>query len=264
MEAGRVQIHVAQKAARHRAESDKRCTEFGAGLEYGNLRVTRPQRVLGLQCRDRMFCMRFAQGGCRHFGQADGLDLARAHQVAQGTHAVFYRHRFVPAVQVIQVDHFGLQAAQRGLASGLDGRGPPVDHAHQLAVARHVHALHAAFAGERETFAFSLEHLANQGFVGAKAVQRGGVEQRDTGVECGQQNLFALLGGWRQAVGVAQVHTAKADGGDCEGAELAGLHLGSSLHGKGGQNTEPLRGRWSDPFTLTQAASCCSSRCRIS
>ena len=94
--------------------------------------------------------MRLAQGGGRDFTQSDRLDLARAHQVRKRAHAVFDGHLLVPAVQVVEIDHVGAQALQRGFAGGTQRGRAAVDHTHQLAVASHVHPLHAAFAGEGE------------------------------------------------------------------------------------------------------------------
>ncbi len=57
---------AAQKATRHRAESHKAHAQFPAGLQHRNFGVACPQRVLGLQRRNRVHRMRAAQGGCRH------------------------------------------------------------------------------------------------------------------------------------------------------------------------------------------------------
>ena len=150
--------------------------------------------------------------------------MSFAHHVCKCPHAVFNGNRLVPAVQVVQVDHIGLQAAQAVFAGFLQGGRATVNHAHQLAVSRHIHTLHAAFAGQRELVAVRLHDLAHQGFVGAKAIQSCRVEQRHASVQRGEQDALALLAGNRCTIGMAQVHTAQADGTDIKGAELADGH----------------------------------------
>lgn len=178
---------AAQEAARDRAEGNEADTELAAGVEHRDLGVARPERILGLQRRDRVHCVGLSQRVGRNLGQADGADLARAHQVAQRAHAVLDRHRFVPAVQVVEVDHVGVEALERFLAGRANGLGAAVDHAHLLAVALEVDAGHAALAREREAAAVLGQHAADQALVGAEAVQRGGVEMGHAGVERGQQ-----------------------------------------------------------------------------
>ena len=166
--------------------------------------------------------MRFVQGSARDFRQANASNVAFFDHVSQCAHTVFNRHAFVPAVQVVQVNHIGLQAAQ-AVFTGLLNRGwPAVNHPHQFSITRHIHTLHAAFAGQCEFVAMRLHHLADQGFVRAKAVQRGGVKQGHSGVKRCQQYPLALLCSDRRAVGVAQVHAAQADGRNIKRAELAG------------------------------------------
>jgi hypothetical protein len=70
--------------------------------------------------------------------------------------------------------------------------GSPVDHPHPLAVARHVHALHATFAGERELGAVWAQHLAHHRFAGTETVQRRGVEVRNASIQRGQQQPLGL------------------------------------------------------------------------
>ena len=56
----------AQEATRHRAEGDEAHAQFSAGIEHRNLGVAGPERILGLQGRDRVHRMGPAQGGGRH------------------------------------------------------------------------------------------------------------------------------------------------------------------------------------------------------
>ena len=158
--------------------------------------------------------MRPAQRGGRHFRQADRPDLARPHQITQRTHTLLDGHLFVPAVQVVQVDHIGLQAPERGFAGGPQRGGPTVDDAHQLPVASHIHALHAAFAGQREARTVLAQHPTHRGFTGPETIEGGGIEMGDPGIQRRQQQALGLLGGNGWAIGMADVHAAKADGTD--------------------------------------------------
>ena len=115
-------------------------------------------------------------------------------------------------MQVVQVDDIGLQALQRGLACGLERGGAAINDAHFLPIAFHVHAGHAALAGQREAVAVLGQHFAHQRLVGTKAIQRGGVKVGHARVQRGQQHALALLGGHGRAIGVAQVHAAQPNG----------------------------------------------------
>ena len=120
-------------------------------------------------------------------------------------------------MQVVQIDHLGLQTAQRVFAGLLDRLGAAIDDAHFGAVAL-VHTLHAAFAGQGEFLAVRLHHLTHQRFVGAKAIQGGGVKKVHALIERSEQNPLALFGRDRCAISVAEVHAAQANGADVEGA----------------------------------------------
>ena len=117
-----------------------------------------------------------------------------------------------------------MQALERGFASRANGVWPAINDTHQFAVARCIHAGHAAFAGQGEAAAVFGQHVADQRFIGPESVQRGGVEHVHASVQRGQQHALALRCRHRRAVGMTEVHAAKADGGDAEGAELSIVH----------------------------------------
>ena len=166
--------------------------------------------------------MGLADGGGGHLAQAQGAHLARAHQVAQGTHAVLDGHLLVPAVQVVQVDAVRLQPAQAVFAVAAQGLGAPVDDAFDAIV--ELHTTHAALAGQREAAAVGTQHAAHQGFVGAEAIECRRVEQRDTGIQRAQQHALGICGGRGNAIGVAQVHAAEANAADGKRPQGSGLH----------------------------------------
>ena len=100
-----------------------------------------------------MFAVRFAQGVGRHFRQTNAADFSSTYQVSQGAHTLFDGHAFVPAVQVIQVNHIGVETAQTVVAGGFDGVGSSINDPHFFAIPVDIHTLHAAFAGQGETAA---------------------------------------------------------------------------------------------------------------
>ncbi len=171
--------------------------------------------------------MRAAQRRARYLRQPHAANQPLAHQFAQGPYAVFNRHPLVPAVQVIQVDHISLQPPQAVLA-GLAQRGRvAVNDAHQFAVAVDVDTLHAALAGQGDVVALRLQDLANQGFVGAKAIQRRRVKQGHTAFQCRAQHTLALLAGHRRTVSVAQVHAAQTQCRHLKRTQFTFLHIDS-------------------------------------
>jgi hypothetical protein len=93
---------------------------------------------------DRVHGVRATQRASRYLAQADGADFSDAHQIGERTDAVLDRHRLVPAVQVVQVDDLGAQAAQALVAGASQRCRPAVDHALAL------DARHAAFARQYE------------------------------------------------------------------------------------------------------------------
>ncbi len=151
-----------------------------AGVEHPEFGVAGPQRVFALDGGDRMHRVRPAQGGGGHFRQADGPDLPGRHQLAEGADAVLDGDLPVPAMQVVEVDDVGLQALQAIVAGLLDRLGPAVDHPHP------VHAGHAALGGQDVFLPAALQGVADQGLVGAEAVERGGVQEAVAEVERAQ------------------------------------------------------------------------------
>ena len=100
--------------------------------------------------------MRFAQSTCRNFRQTDALNFALTHQITERAHTVFNGHFFVPTVQVIQIDHIGLQTFESIFTGLANGFGSTIDDAHPFAIAILIDARHAAFAGQGELLAVRL------------------------------------------------------------------------------------------------------------
>src|SRR5258705_10154588 len=106
-----------------------------------------------------MHAMRFSKRIGGDFGKPDGLDLSLSHDVGHGPDAVFDRNPLVPAVEVIEIDHIGLQALEAVLAGLCQNLRPAVDLAQSLRVAEH-----AAFAREDVVATAMLERIADEGF----------------------------------------------------------------------------------------------------
>jgi hypothetical protein len=188
--------------------SDQLDSEPPTFREHRDLGVAGPQRILRLQRRDRVRRMRATQGGGADFRQSDRADLAgrlEFHELADG---VFDGNAFVPAMQIVQVDVFGPEIAQRLLADRADRFRPAVDHA--LAVATE----QAAFARDHDVVRPPGEDFADQLLVGAESVERRGVEMCDSEIERPAQHLLGHLARLRWAIGMRQVHATKADRGD--------------------------------------------------
>jgi hypothetical protein len=130
-------------------------------------------------------------------------------------------------MQIVEIDHIGAQALEAVFAVLAQGFGTTVDDAAHHAVFA-AHAGHAAFAGQGDVVAVGLEHGADQRFAGAKAIERGGVEQRHARIQRRMQHGVRLLGRDGVAVGMAEIHAAQRDIGDAEWAEWSVLH-GCSL-----------------------------------
>ena len=204
-----------------------------------------PQRIFALHRGDRRYRVGAAQRGGRHFAQAQRTQLAFGLQARHLAHRFLDRHGFVPAVQVVQVDHVGAQPLQAGLDIAANGFGPAVDHPLKRPARPDRLAGHAALAAQRDALAVRLQHPAYQRLIGAEAVQRRGVEQRDARIQRLQQQPLGIGHRRRRAVGVAQVHAAQPDGRDVERADAAlrQAHASPSSDGYVGRSPEGMAGR---------------------
>ena len=142
-------------------------------------------------------------------------DLPLLHQIGERADAVLDRHALVPAVQIVQVDHIGLQALRR-LSSQVCFRISGLPSSSRRA--RNMPHLLASTNSLAPVF----ERFAEQRFVGAEAVERGRIEKGVAEVERLQQHLRRGFRIGRRAIGVAQAHAAEADGGNFERTEFAG------------------------------------------
>ena len=84
----------------------------------------------------------------------------------------------------------------------------------------------AELGGDDDAVAPALDGLADQDLVGVRAVDVGGVEQRDAEIEGAMDrgDAFGLVG---RAVELGHAHAAEAEGGHGEWAEMTGVHGGN-------------------------------------
>ena len=207
---------TAEEPSRERTERDERHAELAAGVEHRDLRVARPERILALDRRHRVHGMRLAQRRGGDLRQADRPDLPLVHQIRQRPDAVRDRHVRILAVQVIQIDHVGLQARQAVIAHAPQCVRARVDRPPARLVAEH-----PALAGQHDIGAMRLEDGAEELLVGAESIEGGGVEHRDAALERRAQDAFRHIPWRRRGVGVAQVHAPEPEGRDAERAEPA-------------------------------------------
>ena len=199
-----------ERRVRHEADA-----EFASKREHLGLRVAGPQRVLGLQRRDRVHGVRPADGVDPGFGQADVADLALGDQLGEGADDLLDRRVRVDPVLVVQVDVVGVEPAQRSFDGDADVLGAAVGP--DSAGVRHEPEL----GGEHHLVAAALEGAADEFLVGVGAVDLGGVDQGDAEVEGpvdGADGFGVVAAG--PGVGGGHAHRAQADAADVEGAEV--------------------------------------------
>ena len=217
-----------RKTAAQRAERHQPDAEIVQDADDFLFRFAPEQRVLALQHGDRLHRMGAADGADAGLGQAEVAYLAHGDEFADRPGDLFDRDLGVDPVLVQQVDVIGAQPPQR-----------PVHRAADVVRLTGQAGL-AAVGVERETelgrddhlVADRGERLAGQFLVDVRAVHLGGVEERDTAVDGGPQQLdhLAAVAGVR-AEALAHAHAAEPERGHLQlaGAQKALFHLVSPL-----------------------------------
>ncbi len=222
-----------QKTAPQRRVRHEPDAEFAHRGEHAIVfRLARPQRIFCLHRGDGMHGVRAANGGCGRFRQPEEAHLALLDQARHCAHGVFDGHIGVDAVLVVQVDMLHAQPTQAGFACGLHICRAAVDTAHRRVVGVE---LDAEFGGQKHFMPARGNRLADQHFIGVRAVHVGGVEQADATIERAMDHRDR--GGLVAAVAIecAHPHAAKAQGrnGGAGTAKRAGLHGGGLRAAKG-------------------------------
>ena len=118
-----------EKPARQRTERHEGDAQFAAGIEHRDLGVARPQRIFGLHRGDGMHRVRAAQRGADTSDRPMARTLPARTMPAMRADAVLDGHPLVPAVQVIEIDHVGLEPGEAFVAGAQERFRPAVDHA---------------------------------------------------------------------------------------------------------------------------------------
>ena len=158
---------------------DEADAEFAQHRQHRGFGVAGPQRVLRLQSGDRMHGVGAADRVHPGLGQPDVAHLALRDQLRDRADGVLDRRVRVDAVLVVQIDVVGAEAAQRTLDRGADVGRAAVQVAWAAAGVRD----HAELRGQHHLVAAALERLADEFLVGVRAVDLGGVDERDAEVE---------------------------------------------------------------------------------
>ena len=161
---------LAERAVGH--EADPELFARGEDLLFG---TSPPQRVLALHRRDGLDGVGASdrRGGC--FGQAEVLDLAGVDQLVDRSGDVFDRDVGVDAVLVEQVERVDLEPLEGGFGDLLDVFGS----ARQADLATVVVEGEPELRGDHDLTAERGEGFADELFVDERAVDLGGVEERD-------------------------------------------------------------------------------------
>src|SRR6201999_488454 len=112
---GASQETLAERRVRHEADA-----EFAQQRQHLGLLVARPQRVLRLQCRDRVDGVRAADRRDPRLRQPYVANLALGDQLGDGSDGVLDRGVRVDWVRVVQVDPVGSEPLQRPLYGRAD------------------------------------------------------------------------------------------------------------------------------------------------
>ena len=170
-----------QEALAERAERHEADPELLERRQDRLLGLAPPQRVLALQRGDGLDGVGAADRLYAGLGEAEVADLALVDQVLDGAGDVLDRDVRVDAVLVEQVDRVGPQPLQRSLHASADRarggcRARPVRRALQV---------EPELRRDHDLVADRLERLADELLVGERAVDLGGVEERDAAVDGG-------------------------------------------------------------------------------
>ncbi len=143
-------------------------------------------------------------------GKGAGAEIAhfaRAHQVIQRAQRLVDGDIGLGAVNLVEVDIVGLQAAQRGVAL-LDDVTAVIPGGEQVVI---VHAP-VNFGGQHDpvALAVALERLADNGLAGSPAVNIGRIQKVDTGFERAVDDGKRIFFGSRPA----KVHTSQTQRAD--------------------------------------------------
>src|SRR6266567_4961262 len=99
-----------QESLSKRAPGNKTDPQFLAGWKHLWFRVSRPNRILALDCRDRLDRVCATNGICSGLRKAEARDLAGLNQILDCARNILDGHVWINAVLVEEIDDVGLEA----------------------------------------------------------------------------------------------------------------------------------------------------------
>ena len=167
-----------EEAATERRVRDQADPELAQRRQDLRLEVARPERVLGLDSRDRMRRVRLTDPLRRGLAEADVQHLALGDQLAHRPDGLLDRHVRVHAVLVVEVDAVGAEALERALDRAAHVLRAAVAHPGPLAVLVPYRA-HPELGGDHVLVPPPGDRLADQLLVRERAVHLRRVEEVD-------------------------------------------------------------------------------------
>ena len=210
-----------EEAPAEGTEGHQADAEFVERRQDLGLDAAGPQRVLALKRRHRLDGVGTADGSGPGLGQPEVGHLADCHEFGDSPGDVLDGHGGVDAVLVEQVDPVRSQSPQRRVGHPADLVGPAVE-ADRAAVAD----VPAELGGDDDLVAQRLERLADKLLVHVRAVDLGGVEERDAALDPAAQDGHHLV----TVAGVPPVALAHAHAPETERRDLQPLAEGPELH----------------------------------
>ena len=197
-----------QEASPERAERDEADAELLEDRQDLLLGLAPEQGVLALQRGHRLDGVGAADGAGAGLGHPEVAHLAGLDELLDRARDVLDRDVGVDAVLVEQVDRVGAQPPQRPVDGGADVLGSAVHAAGLRAVLVEVEA---ELGGDDDLVAHRLERLADELLVVERAVDLGGVEERDAAVDGRAHEVDHLRARRPRPEGLAHAHAAEAE-----------------------------------------------------
>ena len=157
--------------------------------------------------------MRAADGLHAGFGQAEVLHLALLNQFLHRARHVFDGHVRVNPMLIEQINRLDLEPLERAFDGLLDVLRPAVQ-ARRTGPIVAAAQIEPELRGDDHLLAERSERFADEFLVGERAVNLGGVEERDAAFHGGPKQCGHLLFVLGRTVGKTHSHAAQPDGRD--------------------------------------------------
>src|ERR1700733_13170937 len=198
-----------QEAFAERAKGNESDAEFFERRDDFSLRLSPPERIFALESRHGLDFVCATNRLDAGFGEAEVPDLALLNEVLHGSGDILNRHVGIDAVLIEEVDDIGLESFQRGLGDLADVLGPAIDSSQRPLGFRI--DFESELGCDHDLIPEGSERLADQFFVGERAVSFGGIEECDTTFEGSADERDAERLFDRGTEAGAQSHAAEAE-----------------------------------------------------